>query len=65
MSKHFAFGIVDKNGNPYLKTGAISTEREPLEQAVEFMNATANLNGNEHLSPFEVVELTWSDGNGN
>jgi hypothetical protein len=61
VSNKFAFGIIDKNGNPYLKTGAISTEREPLEQAVEFMNATANLGGNQHLVPFEVVDLIWTE----
>ena len=62
MSNHFGFGIVDKTGKPYLKTCAISDDSESLERAVEWMNKTPSY-GN--LLPFKVVQLTWSDGNGN
>jgi hypothetical protein len=55
----FGFGVVDKNNRPYTESGAISHDREDLQIAVDFLNSTKHLGGNEERAPFRVVDLIW------
>ncbi|WP_430233931.1 hypothetical protein [Nitrosomonas communis] len=54
---HFAYGIVDKNDQPYLGNGSVLSEREDLDRSVEFMNSSPNLFDVVDRVPLRVVEL--------
>lgn len=61
MSNHFAFGIVDKNGKPYLKNYPVAEDRESLDSLVEYLNDIPQQPDSKYIQPFKVVELAWRE----
>jgi hypothetical protein len=57
--KFFAYGVIDRDGQPYIKTGALSEDQKTLQIAVDYMNKVEAVGHKKDQAPFKVVQLVY------
>jgi hypothetical protein len=62
---HFAYGITDSTGVPYLKNCPVAEDKQAVTELVDYLNAIPQMPDSKYIQPFKVVELVWGNENGN